>query len=200
MQNSCQTCFLTLVSTCLFFQYWKIFEDQDLINTRYQISPHKQEIVLEIQINAHVCLLDTPEYLSKYRYKPTVYQSLRQSQDIKNIRKGLKKRSHKKNWQFNNKNFSSQIPTYPARRLEPVNYTVCTKIVQDLWNKGPLKVLNDTKLILDDQEYHKFIINLGSSRSIRDSLFQKPFTLVRYLLFWGTRYNKPALIVVSDWR
>ena len=51
-----------------------------------------------------------------YQYKPSVYQSIQQGKEVKNIRKDLKKGPTKNNWQFyNNKHFGSQSLTYPAR-------------------------------------------------------------------------------------
>ena len=57
--------------------------------------------------------------------------------------------------------------------LEPVYYTEWHKKstwqVTGLWTRGPLKVLNGTKLILDDQGNHldSFRIRLESFRSLR---------------------------------
>ena len=59
--------------------------------------------------------------------------------------------------------------------------------------RGPLKILNGTKLILDDHVNHKdsFRIDFELFRSFRGTLFPKPVTGQE--LFFSTRYNKPAL-------
>ena len=60
-------------------------------------------------------------------------------------------------------------------------------------NKGHLKVLNDTKLILDDQwnNLDLFRINLKSFKSFRGPLLLKPVTGQE--LFFAVSYSKPAL-------
>ena len=48
----------------------------------------------------------------------------------------------------------SESPSYSKTALEPAYYTewqLSTWEVPVLWNKGPLKVLNSMKLILDNQ-------------------------------------------------
>ena len=47
-----------------------------------------------------------------------------------------------------------------------------------LWNRGPLKILNGIKLILDDQGNHldSYTISLELFRSFRGPLFHKPVT------------------------
>ena len=60
-------------------------------------------------------------------------------------------------------------------------------------NKGPLKVLNGTKLILDDN-LDSFRISLESFRSFRGPLLLKPVTGQE--LFFAVSYSKPALVVV----
>ena len=63
-----------------------------------------------------------------------------------------------------------------------------------LGNKGPLKVLNGTKLILDDHgnNLDSFIISLESFRSFTGPLLHKPVT-GQELLF-TISYSKPALV------
>ena len=64
-------------------------------------------------------------------------------------------------------------------------------------NKGPLKVLNGTKLILDDHgnNLDSFRISLESFRSfIRGPLLLKPVTGQE--LFFAVSYSKPALKVL----
>ena len=65
--------------------------------------------------------------------------------------------------------------------------------VTGLGNKGPLKVLNGTKLILDNhrKNLESFIINLESFSSIRGPLHLKPVTGQE--LFFAVSYSKPAL-------
>ena len=65
-----------------------------------------------------------------------------------------------------------------------------------LGNKGPLKVLNGTKLILDDHgnNLDSFRISLESFRSFRDPLLLKPVTGQE--LFFVVSYSKPALICI----
>jgi hypothetical protein len=62
-----------------------------------------------------------------------------------------------------------------------------------LGNKGPLKVLNGTKLILDDHgnNLDSFKISLESFRSFRGPLLLKPVTGQE--LFFAESYSKPAL-------
>ena len=62
-------------------------------------------------------------------------------------------------------------------------------------NKGPLKVLNGTELILDDHGYNldSFRISLESFRSFRGPLLPKPVTGQE--LFLAVSYNKPALVL-----
>ena len=65
--------------------------------------------------------------------------------------------------------------------------------VTGLGNKGPLKVLNGTKLILDDHgnNLDSFRISLESFRSFRGPLLLKPVTGQE--LFFAVSYSKPAL-------
>ena len=58
---------------------------------------------------------------------------------------------------------------------------------------GPRKVLNGTKLILDDHgnNLNSFRISLESFRSFRGLLLHKPVTGQE--LFFAVSYNKPAL-------
>ena len=60
-------------------------------------------------------------------------------------------------------------------------------------NKGPLKVLNGTKLNLDDHgnNLESFRISLESFRSFRSPLLYKPVTGQE--LFFAVSYSKPAL-------
>ena len=60
-------------------------------------------------------------------------------------------------------------------------------------NKGPLKVLNGTKLILDDQKnkLDSFRITLESFRFFTRPLIIKPVTGQE--LFFAVSYSKPAL-------
>ena len=61
-------------------------------------------------------------------------------------------------------------------------------------NKGPLKALNGTKLILDDHgnNLDSFRINLISFRASRGPLFHKPFSWLGP--FFAVSYSKPALV------
>ena len=61
-------------------------------------------------------------------------------------------------------------------------------------NKGPLKVLNGTKLILDDhgKNLDSFIISLESFRSFRGPLLLKPITGQE--VFFAVSYSKQALV------
>ena len=61
-------------------------------------------------------------------------------------------------------------------------------------NKGHLKVLNGTKLILDDHGNNlgSFRISLESFRSFRGPLLLKPVTGQE--LFFVVSYSKPALV------
>ena len=65
-----------------------------------------------------------------------------------------------------------------------------------LENEGPLKVLNGTKLILDDHgnNLDSFRISLESFRSFRGPLLPKPVTGQE--LFLAVSYSKPALVIV----
>ena len=60
-------------------------------------------------------------------------------------------------------------------------------------NKGPLKVLNGTKLILDDHgnNLDSLRVSLKSSRSFRGPLLHKPVTGKE--LFFAVSHSKPAL-------
>ena len=68
--------------------------------------------------------------------------------------------------------------------LEPVYYNewrkkYLTSAVTGLWNRGPLKVLNGTKLIVDDQGNHldSFRISFYKPfKFFRGPLFPKPVT------------------------
>ena len=66
--------------------------------------------------------------------------------------------------------------------------------VTGLGNKGPLKILNGTKLILHDHgnNLDSFRINLESFRYFRGTLLHKPVTGQE--LFYAPSYNKPALV------
>ena len=81
--------------------------------------------------------------------------------------------------------------------LEPVCCNRRQKIVPEqllvLGNKGPLKVLNNTKLILDDlgNNLDSFRISLESFRSFRRPLLHKLVT--GHELFFDVSYSKPAL-------
>ena len=61
-------------------------------------------------------------------------------------------------------------------------------------NKGPLKVLNGTKLIVDNHgnNLDSFRISLESFRYFRCPLFHKPITGQE--LFLAISYSKPALV------
>jgi len=65
-----------------------------------------------------------------------------------------------------------------------------------LGNKGPLKVLNGTKLIVDDHgnNLDSFRISLESFRSFRGPLLLKPVTGQE--LFFAVSNSKPALASV----
>ena len=65
--------------------------------------------------------------------------------------------------------------------------------VTGLENKGPLKVLNGTKLILDDHgnNLDSFRISLESFRSFRGPLLHKPVTGQE--LFFAVSYSKSEL-------
>ena len=67
--------------------------------------------------------------------------------------------------------------------------------VTGLGNKGPLKVLNGTKLILDDHgnNLDSFRIRLKSFRSFRGPLLLQPVTVQE--LFFALSYSKPTLIM-----
>ena len=62
-----------------------------------------------------------------------------------------------------------------------------------MWKRGPLKILNGIKLILDDQGNHldSYTISLESFRSFRGPLFLKPVTGQK--LFFSVSYSKPTL-------
>ena len=77
--------------------------------------------------------------------------------------------------------------------LEPVCCKKRQKIVTGLGNKGPLKVLNGTKLILDDHgnNLDSFRISLESFRSFRGPLLHKPVTI------FAISYSKPALVHIK---
>ena len=64
--------------------------------------------------------------------------------------------------------------------------------------KGPLKVLNGNKLILDDHgnNLDSFKISLESLRSFRGPLLLKPATDKE--LFFVVSYNKPALDMYQE--
>ena len=86
----------------------------------------------------------------------------------------------------------------PNQPLEPVCCKKWQKIVPDhllVWGilKGPLNVLNGTKLILDDHgnNLDSFRISLESFRSFRGSLLHKPVTGQE--LFFAISYSKPTL-------
>jgi hypothetical protein len=80
-----------------------------------------------------------------------------------------------------------------AEFLEPVCCKKRPKIVTGLENKGPLKVLNGTKVILDDHgnNFDSIRISLESFRSFRGPLLYKPVTGQE--LFFAVSYSKPAL-------
>ena len=65
-----------------------------------------------------------------------------------------------------------------------------------LENKGPLKVLNGTKLILDNHGNNlgSFKISLQSFRSFRGPLHLKPVTVQE--LFLSSFYSKPAVVLL----
>ena len=65
-------------------------------------------------------------------------------------------------------------------------------------NKGPLKGLNGTKLILDDHgtNLNSFRISLESFRSFRGPLLLKPVT--GQALFFAVCYSKPALVTILN--
>ena len=90
--------------------------------------------------------------------------------------------------------FSKNRSTLP---LEPVCCKKRPKIVPDqllvLWNKGPLKVLNGTKLTLDDHgnSLDSFIIGLESFGFFGGPLLHKPVTGQE--LCFADYYSKPAL-------
>ena len=78
----------------------------------------------------------------------------------------------------------------------------CCKIQQKsswpatgLWNRGPLKILNGIRLILDDQGNHldSYTISLESFRSFRGPLFHKPVTVQE--LFFAVSCSKLTLAV-----
>ena len=64
-----------------------------------------------------------------------------------------------------------------------------------LGNKGPLKVLNDTKQILDDHgnTLDSFRVSWESFRSFRGPLLLKSVTGQE--LFFAVSYSKPALVI-----
>ena len=68
--------------------------------------------------------------------------------------------------------------------------------VAGLENKGHLKVLNSTKLILDDHgnTLPYLEISLESFGSFRGSLLHKPVTGEE--LFFAVSYRKPALVCI----
>ena len=75
--------------------------------------------------------------------------------------------------------------------------------VTDLENKGPLKVLNGTKLILDDHgnNFDSFRISLESFRSFRGPLLLKPVT-GQELFFASNEVSKSShskLCVLSEY-
>ena len=69
--------------------------------------------------------------------------------------------------------------------------------VTGLGNKGPLKVLNGIKLILDGHwnNLDSFRISFESFRSFRGPLLLKPVTGQE--LFFAVSYSKPALMIYS---
>ena len=70
--------------------------------------------------------------------------------------------------------------------------------VSGLENKGPLKVLDGIKLILDDHgnNFDSFTLSLDSFRSFRGSLHLKPVTGQE--LFFAASYSKLALKAFSS--
>ena len=83
LKNSCQTWFFYF-SFHFFYQNCKIFEDQDLIKTQNQTQTKNIR-----KTNKHTSLL--------IRYLGVLmYQSIRQSQEVKKNKKSSQKRSHKK--------------------------------------------------------------------------------------------------------
>ena len=91
----------------------------------------------------------------------------------------------------------TKAPIMSIYPLEPVCCKKRPKIVPDqftgLGNKGPLKVLNGTKMILDDHRNNmdSFRIKLESFRSFRGPLLLKPVNGQE--LFFDVSYSKPAL-------
>ena len=69
------------------------------------------------------------------------------------------------------------------------------QLLVNLGNKGPLKVLNGTKLILDDHgnNLDSFRISLESFRSFRIPILHKPVTGLE--LIFAASYGKPALVI-----
>ena len=63
-----------------------------------------------------------------------------------------------------------------------------------------MKVLNGTKLILDDQDNHldSFRINLESFKSFRGPLFYKPVT--GQVLFFLLGIKKQALVIIISFQ
>ena len=59
-------------------------------------------------------------------------------------------------------------------------------------NRGPLKILNGVKLILDDERNHldSYKFSLESFRSFKDPIFRKPVTGQE---LFSVSYSKPAL-------
>ena len=94
----------------------------------------------------------------------------------------------------------SNIDEIRKIKLAPLCCTVYPKIylaVSGLWNRGPLKILNGIKLILDDWGNHldSYTISLESFRSFRSPLFCKPLTGQE--LFLAVSYSKPALMTIK---
>ena len=93
-----------------------------------------------------------------------------------------------------------QVKESPCDRyLEPVCCKKPQKIVPvtDLWSRGPLKNLKDSKLNVNESKLFPWSsrISLVPFRTFRGPLFPKPITGQE--LFFAVSYSKPALASLS---
>ena len=98
-----------------------------------------------------------------------------------------------------------KIPHTYVYMLDPVCCKKWQKIVPEwpvtgLWNRGPLKDLKDSKLILNESKLFPWSsrINLVQFSTFRGALFSKPVT--GHKLFIAVSYSKPALESVDRFK
>ena len=95
----------------------------------------------------------------------------------------------------------TQITSDIYTTLEPIcckKQQKCSWPVTGLQNKGPLKDLNDSKLIVYESKWFPWStrMNFIPFRSFRGPLLHKP--VIGQELFFAVSYSKPALVLISN--